>query len=191
MHAHATIAFALFVLVPVRPVASQTPAPAAGSLAWSAAVQRGVPGRDYCAARETLLFRLETARGKIAAVCLHPLPERADGGTPDPWLVYRFGTRDRVELAFPSDTGGPPSAFLFSYYRRPGGAENEGREEGDLQFTVGDFEYHVYYGFAASDGHESYGVRVRNRPARTTTDIRGVRYRGSFREIQERLRWPE
>ena len=100
-------------------------------------------------------------------------------------VVYRFGTPDHVELAFPSDSGGPGERFSFSYYSRPGGAANEGMETGDLGFSSGGFEFHVYFDYSAVADHASYGVRVRNLRTRQETAVHGVAWRGAIRRIRD------
>ncbi len=132
-------------------------------------------GRDYCARGEELLFGFETARGKVAGVC-----RTASGG-----MVYRFGTPQHVELAFPSDSGGPGDRFSFSYYSRPGGAANEGMETGDLRFANRGFEYHVYFEYYAGADHASCGVRVRNLRTRRETDLPAVICRGAISRIRD------
>lgn len=159
---------ALCCLTLATTLAAQTP-PGAGRV-----VARGL-GHDYCARGEELLFGFVTARGKIGAVCRTP-----SGG-----MVYRFGTPRRVELTFPSDSGGPGGRFSFSYYNRPGGVANEGMETGDLGFTNGDFEYHVYFEYYAGADRASCGVRVRNPGTRRGTDVRAVTCRGAISRIRD------
>ncbi len=138
------------------------------------APEAGVLRDDYCRSAEELLFGFLTAADKIAAVC-----HTSSGG-----LVYRFGTMDHVELAFPSDSGGSANRFTFSYYSRPGGAENLGMEEGDLQFTNRGSEFHVHYNRYAPAQRSSCGVRVRNAETRRDTDVPGVTCRGNIARLQ-------
>lgn len=131
-------------------------------------------GDDYCRSGEELLFGFVTAGAKSIGLC-----RTGSGG-----LVYRFGAAGRVEMAFPSDSGGPGSRFTISYYSRPGGAENLGMEEGDLSFTNRGFEYHVYYTWDATAQRSSCGVRVRNVQTRRNTEVPGISCRGDISRLQ-------
>jgi hypothetical protein len=53
------------------------------------------------------------------------------------YIVYRFGTKDKIKLEFPENKADSWSKFTYSYYLRGGGAENEGMDLNYLSFENG------------------------------------------------------
>lgn len=120
---------------------------------------------ELCAGGETVLFGFDLA-GSSRAMCVS-YSEQGD------YLVYRFGSRDKIELEFPKDKSQSWSKFTYSYYLRPGGAANEGLDLSYLLFENGGFEYRVYEEHSASDAATRVGIIVTDKATGRETDIEG------------------
>ena len=77
-----------------------------------------------------------------------------------PYLVYRFGTGDAVELEFPRKKEDSWSRFFYWYYLRGGGPQNEGLDLNYLGFTDHGWEYIIYDEYAAVGDQYEAGVLV-------------------------------
>ncbi len=77
-----------------------------------------------------------------------------------PYLVYRFGTADAVELEFPQKKEGSWGRFFYWYYLRAGGPQNEGLDLNYLSFTHNGWEYIIYDEYAAVGNQYEAGVLV-------------------------------
>lgn len=87
-----------------------------------------------CKASEVVKFSCAIkGSGKLVSVCSSPDLGRAKG-----YLQYRFGTHQRIELEFPSDTAGTQGKFSYSAESPEQLGEYEGLtfRNGDYQFTV-------------------------------------------------------
>lgn len=68
---------------------------------------------NLCKADEELLFGFPiTGSKKRLAVCI--------GGANQEYIIYRFGTKDKVEFEFPEDQTDSWNKFVYSYYLRGG-----------------------------------------------------------------------
>ncbi len=77
-----------------------------------------------------------------------------------PYLVYRFGTADAVELEFPKKKKETESSFFYWYYLRGGGPQNEGLDLNYLSFINNGWQYMVYDEYAAVGNSYEAGVLV-------------------------------
>lgn len=89
------------------------------------------------------------------------------------YIVYRFGTKDRVELEFPKEKENSWDKFAYSYYLRGGGKENIGLDLNHIIFENGDFSYDIYQDYSAEDGVTSVGIIVKNTKSKEETRIDG------------------
>ncbi len=148
-------------------------APAAGYAQREGA--REVVGDSLCTASERLVFGFDAARShRIAAVC----------SVGDTALVYRFGTRDTVQLRFPPQGEAWRQRFGHDAYDRMGGAENEGLHLQHLTFSNQGYCYQVFQESSAGTLHPAVGVRLWAPGSRSATEIRGVNERGDLHAIE-------
>ena len=77
-----------------------------------------------------------------------------------PYLVYRFGTADAVELEIPRNKEESWSRFSYWYYLRGGGPQNEGLDLNYLGFTNNGWEYIIYDEYTAVGDQYEAGVLV-------------------------------
>ncbi|WP_320815602.1 hypothetical protein [Flavobacterium sp.] len=90
---------------------------------------------NYVKSNEVELYSFRTFEGKKLSICKDTLDE---------YLVYRFGTEEKVELEFPKDKSKSWDLFMYNYYLRGGGIQNEGMDENNLSFTIGKYKYKIY-----------------------------------------------
>lgn len=133
---------------------------------------------EYVRNTEVLVFSFETNKGKKVVLA-------KDMG--DKYLVYRFGTKDKIEMEFPGDIQNSWSKFKYSYYRRGGGKANAGVEIQNIIFENNGFKYVIYYNYSAEEDEQTVGVLVMNEA--TGKDIKIVgdtdTVEGSLMEIRE------
>lgn len=89
----------------------------------------------YVKPNEVELYSFRTFEGKKLSICKDTL---------DDYLIYRYGTEEKVELEFPKDKSKSWDLFRYNYYLRGGGIQNEGMDENNLSFTIGKYEYKIY-----------------------------------------------
>lgn len=74
------------------------------------------------------------------------------------YIIYRFGTKEKIELEFPDNKIDSWSKFTYSYYLRGGEKENAGLDLNYLSFSRNGFEYQVYQEYSAEDDATNVGV---------------------------------
>lgn len=90
------------------------------------------------------------------------------------YLVYRFGTSDKVEMEYPEKTKASFTKFKYSYYLRGGGVANEGMDLDYLYFYNNRFRYLIYKTYYARDAEYDTGVKVTDTISKKTVDIKGI-----------------
>jgi len=154
--------------------------------AGSAALAAKMPlNASLCAADERVYFSCQAGKGpKRIALCGQVTG--GAGGEHD-FLQYRFGTREHLEMVYPSSREDSVDKFTFGgAYQKMGRMESK-----EISFHSGSYDYTVYtmsypLGDAESDGyaHDS-GVRV----ARAGKDVATVKCGGEPREDLGGLGW--
>ncbi|WP_276134045.1 hypothetical protein [Polluticoccus soli] len=120
----------------------------------------------YLLPGETPVITFETTNGKRAMVAR----EAKDG-----YLVYRFGSKSKVEFEFPTKDRSSWKKFSYSFYLRGGGTKNEGMDLNYLYFDNKGFRYVVYQNFYAHGNERKAGIKVINLGQKNnTTDIKAV-----------------
>lgn len=135
---------------------------------------------NLCTYDEEVLFKFNIANSaKKLSVC-------NSQKQPD-YIVYRFGTKDKIELEFPKSNVDSWNKFTYSYYLRGGGLENEGMDMNYLMFENDGYEYKVYLEYTAKDNMTQVGVGILNKKAKTETDLKGVSnsVEGSLIDLRE------
>jgi hypothetical protein len=121
---------------------------------------------NLCLDTENLIFSFHTEKsGKTVSLCISK-DER--------YIVYRFGTKDNVELEFPQDRETSWDQFTYSHYLRGGGADNAGLELDSLKFENDGYGYEVYQEYDGVSGETLTGVRATEEASGKVTDIRGA-----------------
>ncbi|AWH84335.1 hypothetical protein HYN59_04035 [Flavobacterium album] len=133
---------------------------------------------DYVKDNEELVFSFKTNNGKNVVLAKSKA---------DKYLVYRFGTKSKIELEYPGDLKDSWSQFKYAYYFRGGGKANAGLEIQNIIFENDGYEYIIYYDYSAEDDQISVGVLVTNTKTNKEYKIIGNKntIEGSLMEIRE------
>ncbi len=123
-----------------------------------------VLSQSYILPNEAVVHSFQTESGKIMELARD---------TANKYLVYRFGTKNKVELAFPKKYLESWKQFSYSYYLRDGGAENEGLDLNYLYFTIDNIQYVIYDTYVSSEGKNKIGIKVIDLKTKKTVDIKG------------------
>lgn len=110
--------------------------------------------QKYTLSNEENIISFTTQKGKIVTLSKDKNND---------YIVYRFGTKDKIELEYPEKNKNSWDKFKFSFYHRGGGKENTGMELDNVWFTIDDYEYGVFSAYRAEDeeNEESYDVGVK------------------------------
>lgn len=124
-------------------------------------------GENLCAENEEVLFsfKLENST-KLLSICISK--------TQPDYLVYRLGTKDKVELEFPEIKDDSWSKFNYDYYLRGGGVANEGLDLNYLTFEHDGYEYQVYEEYSTEDDMTYVGLKIIDKATNEETNIRGL-----------------
>lgn len=122
---------------------------------------------NLCTDNEEVLFSFKIENSpKILSVCISK--------TQPDYIVYRFGTKDKIELEFPENKADSWSKFIYSYYLRGGGAGNEGMDMNYLTFENSGYEYQIYQEYTAKDKVTQVGIKITDKSTKKETDIKGL-----------------
>ncbi|RQO71718.1 hypothetical protein DBR43_10740 [Pedobacter sp. KBW06] len=83
------------------------------------------------------------------------------------YMIYRFGTAQKIEFEFPEKTKESWSKFTYSFYFRGGGAKNEGMDLNYIHFNNKGYKYTVY------DKTPETGITITNLKTNKETEIEG------------------
>lgn len=118
-------------------------------------VKRNSPTNCLCKQNEYPVFSFATKNNKIASLCISKKVTKTSS-----YLVYRFGTKSRIELAYPSDTLNSFSAFTYSYYSRGGGKQNAAMDLNSVEFTNKGITYKLNDDWSSEDNSTDRGIIV-------------------------------
>ncbi len=107
-----------------------------------------------CLDTESLVLSFKTEKSsKTVSVCT------AEGE--EPYIVYRFGTQDNIELEYKAVT--------------PGQMTYASDTDHSLTFTNHGYEYSIYQIYDAGSGETRFGIKVRELSSDTVADIKGTK----------------
>jgi hypothetical protein len=111
---------------------------------------------------ETLLYSFSTKSGKTMVLAKDKN---------DAYIVYRFGTKDKVELEVLDKT---KKQFKYSFYLRGGGKANEGMDLNYVYFINKGFKYVIFSTSYAIDDKYEIGLKVIDMKTDKVTTIKGI-----------------
>jgi hypothetical protein len=111
---------------------------------------------------ETLLYSFSTKSGKTMVLAKDKK---------DAYIVYRFGTKDKVELEVLDKT---KKQFKYSFYLRGGGKANEGMDLNYVYFINKGFKYVIFSTSYAIDDKYEIGLKVIDMKTDKVTTIKGI-----------------
>jgi hypothetical protein len=120
---------------------------------------------SYVLPNEVVLYSFKTENGKVVTI---------NKDKDDNYLVYRFGTKSKIELQYPAALNNNWKDFFYSYYLRGGGPGNEGLDLNYLYFINEGFKYVVYENYEAITGKTTIGIKIINVKTSKTTAVTGI-----------------
>lgn len=124
-------------------------------------------GQKYVLNNEKIIYSFQTNNGKIMTLCSDKTGK---------YIVYRFGTKDNVELEFPKNKDKSSwNKFEYSYWLRGGGAQNEGIDLNYVAFTIEKTKYVIYDTYFANGEQYEIGITVIDLSNNKTVKIKGNR----------------
>jgi hypothetical protein len=125
---------------------------------------------QYLLPNEETIFSFQTKNGKIMSLVKDKKNE---------YIQYRFGSKDHVDMEFPSErTKESWKQFKYNSYMRGGGKQNAGMEVDNLLFTNNGYQYALFRTYFAEDEKFDAGIIV--------TDNKGkkVRISGIYKTVK-------
>jgi len=123
-------------------------------------------GQSFTLKNEEVIFSFVTQSGK--KVTLNK--DKANN-----YIIYRFGTKDKIEFEFPDKSKSSWTYFKYSFYLRGGGIQNEGMDLNYIYFTNKGFKYVLYDTYFAVGNKQQIGIKIIELKSNKTTNIKGNR----------------
>lgn len=120
--------------------------------------------QTYTLPNETVIFSFKIANGKKVTL---------NKDKNNQYIIYRFGTNNKIEWEFPGRAKDSWQSFTYSFYLRGGGIQNEAMDLNYFYFTNKGFKYVLYHTYVAVGGKQRIGVKVINLITHKTIDIKG------------------
>lgn len=120
--------------------------------------------QTYLLSNEKLIFSFRTENNKKMVL--------AKDST-NKYIVYRFGSNDRIEFEFPGMNKTSWKKFTYSFYLRGGGKENEGLDLNYVFFSSTHYKYIIYHTYSAEDEKYTCGIKVLDITTKKTVNIKG------------------
>lgn len=97
-----------------------------------------------------------------------------------------MGRSENVELEFPDDFTDSWNKFIYSYYLRGGGIENEGLDLNYLRFEYNGTEYQLFQEYSAESDATDVGIRTIDSSTNNETVLRASEdsIKGDLRELR-------
>ena len=89
------------------------------------------------------------------------------------YLIYRFGTKDKIEFEFPDKNESSWTKFKYSYYSRGGGKRNASQDLIHISFINNGYKYFLYDTYHSERDEFKIGVLVTNLTTQKNTDCKG------------------
>jgi hypothetical protein len=123
-----------------------------------------VYGQNFILKNEEMIFSFNTKKGKQMVLAKDKTNE---------YIVYRFGTKEKIEFEFPEKSKNSWTAFKYSFYLRGGGVQNEGQDLNYLSFTNKNIKYVIYDTYYAVGEKSEVGIKVTDLKRKKVVDIKG------------------
>ena len=120
-------------------------------------------GQNYILENEQVLLEFNTQNNKKLIIAKD---------NSDKYLIYRYGTKDKIEFEYPNNKSDSWKKFKFSSYLRGGGKTNEGMDLNYLYFQVDNYKYVIYEEYFAETEQTNYGIKVIDSNSEKITNIK-------------------
>lgn len=118
-----------------------------------------------CGNDEKLIYGFKTKSNKLVSICV---------SKDDKYIVYRFGTKNKIELEYPKNNQSSWKLFRYDFYFRGGGTRNAGLDLNYLSFINDNIKYRIYYEYNAEDNKVITGVRIIDLNNKKVVNIPGL-----------------
>ena len=122
--------------------------------------------QSFTLPNEEVIFSFTTQNGKKVTL---------NKDTANNYIIYRFGTKDKIEFEFPGKSKRSWTNFKYSFYLRGGGTQNEGMDLNYIIFTNNGFKYVIYDTYFSVGNKKDIGIKIINLKTNKTTKIKGDR----------------
>ncbi len=123
-------------------------------------------GQSLTFSNEEVIFSFQTQSGKKVTL---------NKDKQNNYIVYRFGTKEKIKFEFPEKSKSSWTNFKYSFYLRGGGTQNEGMDLNYIYFVNKNFKYVIYNTYFAVGNKQTVGLKIINLKTNKTTDIKGDR----------------
>lgn len=120
--------------------------------------------QNYLLPNEVNIYSFETKSGKKMTLAKDKN---------DKYIIYRFGTKAKIEFEYPQKTKESWRKFTYSFYLRGGGKVNEAMDLNYVAFVNKNFKYVIYYSYFAVGENVNIGVKIIDLNTKKTVDIKG------------------
>ncbi|NLC18197.1 MAG: hypothetical protein GX757_03070 [Clostridiales bacterium] len=102
------------------------------------------------------------------------------------YIAFRLGRSENVEFEFPDNLTDSWNKFIYSYYLRGGGIENEGLDLNYLRFEYNGTEYQLFQEYSAESDATDVGIRTIDSSTNNETVLRASEdsIKGDLRELR-------
>lgn len=121
--------------------------------------------QKYSLPNEVTIFSFQTSNGKTVAL---------NKDKENKYLIYRFGTKDKIEFQFPDTLETSWKKFKYTFWMRGGGTQNEGLDLNYIEFTNKNFKYVIYDTYFATGNKQNIGVKIIDLTTNKITDVKGI-----------------
>jgi hypothetical protein len=127
-------------------------------------------GQNYLLANEKVIFSFTTLDNKKIILAKD---------TGDLYIVYRFGTMNKIEFEYPGEIKNAGQEhvswkkFTYSYYFRGGGKQNEGLDLNYLYFVSGHYKFIIYDTYSSTDNKPDCGIKVLDLSNNKMSEMKG------------------
>jgi len=121
-------------------------------------------GQHYLLPNEVNIFSFTTQTGKQVAL---------NRDKENKYIIYRYGTKDKIEFEFPHKSKSSWSNFKYSFLLRDGGTQNEGLDLNYLYFINKGFKYVIYDTYFSVGQMKNVGIKIFDLKSDKTTNIKG------------------
>lgn len=115
---------------------------------------------QYLLPNEEVIYSFETKNGKKMSLVKDKTNQ---------YIQYRFGTKTKVEMAFPAEkTKESWKKFHYNSYMRGGGKDNAAMEIDNLLFTNNGFEYVIFKSYHSEGNDYATGIIIKDNQGKET-----------------------
>jgi len=144
-------------------------------------VKKNPTSNSLCRPNEYLIFGFTTTNNKFVSVCIAKNTTAASG-----YIVYRFGTKAKIEMEFPKDTVNSFSQFTYAGYHRGGGIQNACMDLDEFRFTNNEHEYEIVDTYTCEENKREISIDITVPTTKKTVSIKAKgKMTGSIMNIKD------